>query len=287
MRQSIRIGAAILWASSVAAQGPSPEEQRQLVEQKIRLLEMLLKSPVAKASSAGHGAEPQSLAARGRRAIDRARIAMADDRLDEAQQVLDDALKSSSAESRRLHSEEALTEGAQRQAYRNLSEQVAAYRASVAELTKDAKIEAAARSLLLRIDAQVTEAGKREAAGRLAEANRLLGNAYEMAVTEISRWRAGQEVVMSLHFDTPADEYAYELKRFESGEIMVGMMVAEGNGAGDRQALVDAAVAEGRQLRDEAARLAENGRHREAIGLMEQATDRINRALQTMGVPVF
>lgn len=283
--RSILIGLAIIWAAGAAAQVASPEQKRQLVEQKIRLLEMLLSSPTAKTSSVD--AENATLAERGRRAIELARNAASESRFDDAAQLLDEALKSSSAESRRLKSESALSEGAQRQTYQNLREQVATYRASILELSKDSKSGAAARNLLARIDAMSAEAGKQEGLGRLREANRMLSDTYKLAVAELSRLRAGQEVVMSLNFATPADEYAYEQKRFESGEMMVGMMVAEGRAAGDRQLQVDAYASEGRRLKAEATRLAGEGRHKEAIGVMEQATGQINRALQSMGVPVF
>lgn len=283
--RALLIGLAIVWAAGAMAQVASPEQKRQLVEQKIKLLEMLLNSPTAKTS--GSRAASATLAERGRWAIEMARSAAAESRFDDAAQLLDEALKSSSAESRRLKTESALSEGALRQTYQNLREQVATYRASVAELSKEAKAGGAARNLLGRIDAMSANAGKQEGLGRLPEANRILSDAYKLAVAELSNLRAGQEVVMSLNFATPADEYAYEQKRFESGEMMVGMMVGEGRAVGERRVPVDAYVNEGRRLKTEATRLAGEGRHKEAVGLMEQATGQINRALQSMGVPAF
>lgn len=283
--RSIFIVLVIVWAAGATAQIASPEQKRQLVEQKIKLLEMLLGSPTAKTSPGG--TESATLAERGRRAIELARSAAAESRFDDAAQALDEALKSSSAESRRLKSENALSEGAQRQTYQNLREQVATYRAAVADLTKDHKTGGAAREVLGKLDGLSAEAGKQEGLGRLRDANRILGDAYKLAVAELSHLRAGQEVIMSLNFATPADEYAYEQKRFESGEMMVGMMLAEGRAAGERQALVDSYANEGRRLKGEAARLAGEGKHKEAVGLMEQATGQMNRALQSMGVPVF
>lgn len=285
MRSIFLVGLMIVWVAGAGAQTASPEQKRQLVEQKIKLLEMLLGSPTAKAAAAG--SDGTTLAERGRRAIELARNAAAESRFDDAAQVLDEALKSSSAESRRLKSEGALSEGAQRQTYQNLREQVATYRASVAELTKDPKAGAAARSLLGKIDAMSAEAVKQEGQGRLRDANRILGDAYKLAVAELSHLRAGQEVIMSLSFASAAEEYAYEQRRFESGELMVNMMVAEGRATGERQALVEGYANEGRRLKSEAARLAGEGRHKEAVGVMEQATGQMNRALQSMGVPVF
>lgn len=255
------------------------------MEQKIKLLEMLLSSPAAKGNSRGTDIPP--LVEKGRRAIESARSALAESRLEEAQQLVDEALKTSSVESRRLQSENSLASDAQRLAYQNLVEQVATYRASVSDLVRDPKAGYAAKGLLAQIDAQMGEARKQEAAGRVGEANRILSDAYKLAVGELSRLRAGQEVVMSLNFETPAEEYAYEQRRFESSEMMVGMMIAEGRAAGERQAMVESFAGDGRRLKAEAAGLAASGHHKDAIGVMEKATGQMNRALQAMGVPAF
>lgn len=285
LRQILLIGLTLAWAAGAAAQGVSPEQKHQLVEQKIKLLEMLMSSAAAKAT--GRGTEAPPLVEKGRRAVEAARAALAESRLDDAQRLVDEALKSSAAPSTRPSTETALAADAQRLNYQNLVEQVATYRASVAELLKDSKAADAARGLLARLDAQMGDARKQEAAGRVGDANRILADAYKLAVGEISRLRAGQEVVMSLNFASPAEEYAYEQRRFESSELMVNMMVAEGRAAGEKQSLVDGFLNEGRRLKTEAAGLAGNGRHKEAVGVMEKASGQMNRALQAMGVPVF
>lgn len=281
--RTLLMALAIAWAGSAGAQAVVPDQKHQLVEQKIKLLEMLLNSPTAKAS----GGDAPTLIERGRRAVELARAALVEGRIDEAAALVDESLKSSSAQSRRLQSESALSDGAQRQMYQNLREQVATYRTAIVDLTRDPKTAGAARALLGRIDVLSADAGKQEAGGRLREANQVLTDAYRLAVAEISNLRAGQEVVMSLNFATPAEEYAYEQRRFESGELMVGMLIAEGRAPGERKAQVDAYAGEGRRLKLEAARLAADGRHKEAVGVMEQATIQMNRALQSMGVPVF
>ncbi len=285
MLRSLVLALALVLSAGVLAQSASPDDKRKLVEQKMKLLEMLVNSPSAKASP-GKGDAP-SLAEKGGKALELARGAVAESRFDEAAQILDDALRSSSSSARRGGPDPSLSESALRLAHQNLVEQVATYRASVEDLVGEPKIGAAAKGLLARIDAQSAAARKEVGAGRLDAANRILGDAYKLAVTELSRLRAGHEVVMSLNFASPADEYAYEIKRFESGELMVGMLIGEGKADGDRRALVDGFAAEGRRLRGEAQRLAQSGQHKEAVGLMEKATAQMNRALQAMGVPVF
>lgn len=264
---------------AAAAQGQVGDESRKLVEQKMRLLEMLLASPSAKA-------DPGGMAERGGKALASAREALAANRPDDAARTLDEVLRSSAA-ARRPVAETSLPDSALALAHQNLVEQVATYRASIEDLLADPKLAAAARGLLVRIDTHAAEARREAGAARLPEANRILGEAYRLAVGELARLRAGQEVVMALRFASPVEEYAYEQKRFESSQMMVGMLAGEGRAEGDRRALVDGFAAEALRLRSEAETLAQAGRHRDAVSLMEKASAQLNRALQTMGVPVF
>lgn len=281
---------------SVAAQTPVPatvpapdagDQKRRLIEQKIRLLESLLNSPAAKAAASG--SDPQAAAAvdAGRQAIEQARTALIEQRFDDATRGVDAAMKAVGKTSRGAQTGAALTESAQRKTYQELSEQLATYRASVNEQTRDQRHAEAAKALLTKLDALAAEARQLEAAARLGEANKKLAAAYKLAVEEISRLRQGQEVVMSLKFATPAEEFSYEEKRFGSNQIMVDMLIAEGKADGERRKLIDQFLSEARRLHGEADAQAKSGRHQEAVKAMEQASAQLVRALQMMGVPVF
>jgi len=251
------------------------------------LVEMLVNSPAAKSSAYGRDAETPMLVEQGKELLAKARSAIDEGRLDEAAAALDDALKSASKASRRLSSEGGLTDSAQRKQLKDMTEQVRTYRKAVEDLTRDPKLQPEASKVLAEVDRLSAEADKLSAAGRLGEANKHMADAYKHAVQELSRLRAGQEVVLSLNFETPAEEYAYEQKRFGSNQIMVDMMIGEGRAEGGRRQLVDRFVGEGRRLKLEAEQQAEAGKYAEAVALMEQATKQLNRALQSMGVPVF
>lgn len=282
--------ATALLAGAVAAQTPSDgvDQKRRLVEQKIKLLEMLINSPAAKGAANGREGESATLLEKGRSSIDNARKALADGRFDEAAKLLDEALKSASSASRKISpGEGGLSDSAQRKSLQDLGEQVEMYRTSLNELAADRDKGAAARALLGRVDALRAESAQLADGGRLGDASRKMADAYKLAVEEMSRLRAGQEVVLSLKFDTPADEYAYEKKRFASNEIMVDMMIAEGRAEGDKRRLVDGFVDAGRQLGARADTRANAGQYPEAVKLMEQASIQLIRALQSMGVPVF
>lgn len=291
MRSRWFIGLAVACvAGVVAAQTPpdGAEQKRRLIEQKIKLVEMLVNSPAAKGAPYGREAESAALIEKGRQSIGEARKALADGKFDDAAKLLDEALKSASSASRKMSPNEGgLSESAQRKSLQDLGEQVDMYRSSLNDLARDRDKAVAAKALLGRIDALRAESRQFADAGRLGDASKKMADAYKLAVEEMSRLRAGQEVVLSLKFDTPADEYAYERKRFASNEIMVDMMIGEGRAEGDKRRLVDGFVDEGRKLNAQADAQATAGRHAEAVKLMEQASAQLIRALQSMGLPVF
>ena len=263
---------------------PDAEQQKRLAEQKLKLVDMLLNSPKAQASGASSDSETAALIERGKTLLSQAREALSAQRHADAAKALDEALQSVSKANNRNAG--GLSDSVQKQRLQEMTEQVATYRASLAALVKE-KAAASAKPTLDRVDALTEESRKLAAAGHLGEANKKMAEAYKLEVEEVSRLRAGQEVVLSLKFDTPADEYAYEQKRYQSNEILVGMMIGEGRAEGDRRRLVDGFLKEAATLKEEATSLAQSSRHKEAVTVMEKATIQLNRALQSMGLPVF
>lgn len=264
------------------------DAKQKLIEQKIRLLDMLVNSPAAKKAASSKDLDSAALIEQGRVSFQAAKQALTEQRLDDASRMLDEALKATSAAARKISaSGSELSESAQRKSLADLADQVATYRVAIVDLTRDNKLAVEARQLLLRLDALSSESQQLAEAGRLGDANKKLSAAYRLSLEEITRMRAGQEIVMSLKFETPADEYAYEQKRFSSNLSMVDMLIVEGRAEGQKRPLVDGFVMEGNKLKSQADMEAIGGRYKDAVTLMEKATGQFNRALQSMGVPVF
>lgn len=263
------------------------EAKKRLLEQKVRLLETLLNSPAARNAAYGTEAESTTLVVHGQKMIAQARQEAAEGRYEAAGKTLDEAMKAVTKATRRQASETAFADSAQRKTYADQSEQIASYRQSVVELGRDAKLGDQARALLARLDGLSAEAAQLSGGGRWGEANKKLAEAYKLVTEDIARLRQGQEVVMSLKFDSPLEEFLYEEKRFGSNQIMVEMMISEGKAEGDRRKLIDPYLAEATRLKRDADALAQGGGHREAVKLLERANGQLVRALQLMGVPVF
>lgn len=266
-----------------AADAPPIEGRQRLIEQKMRLVESLIQSPAAKKAAP----EASGLVGEGEQLLQDARKALAAGDLDAAARALDAALKAATRASARNSQGSGFSESALRASFADLQEQVKTYRAAIVDLGRDGSRATEAKRLLAEVDALAGEADKLAQGQRLAEANKKLADAYKLAVEGLSRLRSGQTVTLSLKFDTPADEYAYELKRYGSNEILVDMMQADGKAQGSSAGMVTQCVGEARRLKDQAAREAAGGQHGTAVKTMEQAVQQLNRALQVMGVPVF
>ncbi|HXE38493.1 MAG TPA: hypothetical protein VN639_08450 [Azonexus sp.] len=278
----------LLGAMGAQAQSsPDPEQKQRLVEQKLKLVEMLVNSPAAQATSVGREAETPALFERSRGLIKQAREAISGQRFDEAAQVLDEALRNVSKANHRIAGEGGLAESVQKKQFQDFSEQIASYQLSLQDMGKDPRSGESARKVLARINALSNEGQQLSKAGRLGDANKKMAEAYKIAVEEIARLRAGQEVVMSLKFDSPLEEFVYEQKRYQSNEILVGMMISEGRAAGETRKLVDGFLNNAANLKEEAGRLSNHNDYKGAVTTMEKANGQLNRALQTMGVPVF
>jgi hypothetical protein len=232
----LALGCAAADAQQLA--GDAADQRSRLIAQKLRLVESLIDSPAARRSALGGEAGTPALLHEGRRLLQLAREALAAERHDDAGSALDAALRNAAKASARLSAQPgALSTSAQQASHASLIEQVATYRAALQEVGGAGAGEA--RQATGRIDALRREAAALADGGRLGEANRQLGAAYRYAVETLSRLRAGQTVVLGLDFATPADEYAYERRRFDSSEILVGMMTDEGRADGERRATVD------------------------------------------------
>jgi len=278
---------AALFCSLVLAQTPEGAPDRAVIEQKLKLLEVVLNSPKLAQAAASGNSEAAALAAKARQGLEEARAALdANDTLKSAA-LLDQALRASSAASLKASRGSAPPpEVAQVNRNRELMQEVASYRTSIAETLKG-KSNAKGAAALQRIDGLVAEADSLTAGNRHADAHKAITQAYGISVATISELRAGETVTHELKFETPADEYAYEQKRHHSNEMLVDMMIKEGKVDPGRKQLLDRHMEESFRLRSEAEKLAQAGDYPGAIKHMERANDQLMGALRATGLAGF
>lgn len=132
--------------------------------------------------------------------------------------------------------------------------------------------------------------GQAEAADRLAEAGQLqeaqvkLDQAYDTLRHEVEQQRSGDTLVRPLKFETKEEEYAYELDRNETHEMVYKLLVGDKPIDAQSQSQIDAFMAEAKRLRKQAEEAAAAGRHQEGIKLLEQSTQQLVKAIRRAGV---
>jgi len=123
---------------------------------------------------------------------------------------------------------------------------------------------------------------------KYAEAHARLVSIYEDVVVIVGEARRNQSIVYRLAFATPADEYAYELERNKSYEILVDIAIAEKpNPDKALRPYILKLVGQSRELREQAGAQAASGDHLKAIGTLEDATKHLVKALRSAGVMVM
>lgn len=132
-----------------------------------------------------------------------------------------------------------------------------------------------------RIDRLLEEARGLAAARRFADAQPLARQAYLLAKASIGSMRSGDTLVRRLSFASKEEEYHYEIDRYDTHRMLLDLLVKR-QGSGD--AVGGAFVARAGELRKQAEASAGRGDHAAAIGLMEDATRELVRAIRGAGV---
>jgi hypothetical protein len=119
--------------------------------------------------------------------------------------------------------------------------------------------------------------------GRLPEAQREVAGAYEQVSDLVVGVRQGDKLVKTLVFDSPADEYRYELDRLTSYRMLVRLTAAEDGNAATMAATIERAEAQAVLLGERAADEAKENRWPEAVRTLESATTLLADVLRLSG----
>lgn len=117
------------------------------------------------------------------------------------------------------------------------------------------------------------------------EARAMLDGAYESLKVSLEGLRGGDTLVRELKFETKADEYAYELDRNDTHQMLVKVLLAEKlDNNSPMRASADKYIEKANGLRVEAEEAAGRKQFEEAIDLLEQSTKELIRAIRSAGV---
>ena len=147
---------------------------------------------------------------------------------------------------------------------------------------------------------QGSETNKRKVNQQLdklvAEADGLLNNgegpkarieidkAYHLVKVSIDAIRSVQTLVRSLKFETPKEEYLYELDRNDTHNMLVGLLIDEQKQSAYSKNNISRKVSEADELRSQAESYAGADAYDQAIELLEQSTKQLVRAIRSAGI---
>lgn len=138
--------------------------------------------------------------------------------------------------------------------------------------------------LLAEIEEDVGMADALLAENRVAEARTHLDKAYEVTMLSVEHSREGETLTRQLKFDTPRDEYVYELDRNDTHRMLVTMLLKEKLESEFTKKRVSGFLEAADKYRESALEHADAGRFEDAISAMELSTNELVKVIRGAGV---
>jgi len=269
-----------LQAGTVMAQTAEPPQvDRVQLERRLGAVATLIdKSTAARQIEASGDARALEKRERARQIHREAQQAYAKGDLLRASRLLPEA-SVQMFEAVRLAAPEQITADKARTDYAARLESVRSLLAAQRRISAEKGAPAGSTETTREIERTVAEA-ETLAATDLPTARVTLDRAYLVAKAAIGSLRGGDTLVRTLTFDTPADEYRYELDRNDTHLMLIDVLLKDKRAQGTAEGYIGKA----RELRREAEAQAARGDHTRAIGLLEDATRELVRAIRGAGV---
>jgi hypothetical protein len=257
------------------------------VEQKIRFAEMFInQSSSAKRVQGSDNVEAADTYRLAQRTYSDAKKALAAGRNGDALAMVDEAMRLMSEAARKVPKE--ADSEAQRARYRELLEGTqtfeASYRRNYERMAEKKGAENVQQVDLDEIQGMVQRAQRMADDDQYAEANRVLTQAQETLTTALSRMLDDESISYELVFETPKEEYEYELARYLSYEELIPIAIEQRQPPQQTIDLMNQFVEKAKSIKKLSEPEAEKGNYKDAILMLQGATSRIQRALQVVGV---
>ena len=287
----------IAWAVSAApAGGPQPLRMAQAVKpqgdaakrmlaNKLKLLDQLVnRSPAVKRIENSTNAEAKQLLENARQAYQHAQRELEADHLDAAGLHINEGLRAVGIASRKVGDSRRRNEAAKAR-YQELRQRVLTFLEAfqrVASEKKDRNVTA----LLGQsdVDALLMEADRLAKKDAFEAANQQLTQLADNVEVALIKARYRETLLHELKFDTPEDEYAYEMGRNRSYVMLVKLLTKERPMSVAGSAYVEKSIQRNETLRKDAESLAANGDTAAAIKKLEAGTKQLGRALRASGM---
>ena len=256
------------------------------VNQKLMFADMMLKSTSAKNVAKSGMKEAMSLQAQGQQKLDQAKAELKAGNNAKAYADADQGLELLKKASHMVPSEAELQQ--LKTHYDELVSSIKDFEKSHADNVKRI-IKTKGEKAVVNYDKQEVERLKAEGVqsaktGDYVKANQSLGKAQHMITVALQQMLQSQTLVYDLKFETPKQEYEYELKRFGGYEELVPVAIEAKKPTEGAIKLMNSYLDKSRNMRDEAKKKAESGNYPVAIRMMQDATKTVRLALRMVGV---
>lgn len=210
-------------------------------------------------------------------------------RLDQAGKLLNEALQLVGSASR-LVPDPALAGAEARAHYQELLEGMRTFQNSY-QIISDRLSAKKGPSSVVALDLEKirTSVDKAEAlarAGNFKEANVWLTSAHDIVVSTLNNMVKAETFVYDLKFNSPEEEFKYEVDRYRSYDDLLPIAKAELKPPGETVKLTDRVVQQSRELLAFAEKNAAKGDYAAAVKSMQGATEHLQRSLRILGVDV-
>lgn len=171
--------------------------------------------------------------------------------------------------------------------YEDLSDSVSYFQETYRKYLKhaDAGKRTTANQTLQEVTRLVSTATRQFEKKQFKEANNTLSRAQKMLIAGLKPLLGSRSLVYTLTFETPRQEYDYEVRRGESLEALVRMALSDKR-KGTTTATVETFVAESRAHHKRAQRAVASGNVESAIRIQEEANTSLVRALRSLGIMI-
>jgi len=206
--------------------------------------------------------------------------------LPEALALANKSLKMMSEATRLVPGEEEMAQLAEN--YKSSLDEIRGYqkshKANLMRLVKTGSVPEGARYDEADVNKKLSEAQALADRKNYIRANAVLGKVQRAITVALHKMLDSTTLVYDLNFETAADEYEYELKRFVGYEELIPIAIEAKKPAPGAIKLMESFHEKARKRRDQAVARAAAGNYPDAIAMLQQATKTVRRALRMVGV---
>ncbi len=261
-----------------------PSAERSVFANKLQLLDMLVhRSPAVQRIEGSEDPEAKMLLEQARKVFREASARIEAGDVDGIDAVLDEGLRAAGSASRRVGDAERQRRLDQER-YHELRQRALSFREAFEAVVAEKGADADQAVDTANFDAAFLAAGRSADAGDYAQANRQLQDLTGALEAALVRVREQETLVYELKFNSPEEEYAYEVERNRGHLLLLNMLRQSRPTAAQTARQFDVLLEKNEALTREAEAHASRGEIKQAVKKLEEGTQNLVQALRMGGM---